>query len=381
MKIINIVNSFIGKKGNIGLRTSYIISELNSQKIKNFSYSRGVVKYFEKNNKNMRIFGHIPRILNAFRIYINLWFNHRKYDIWFFEKFFFLSYKKSNCENKIAHVWETSPKIIKKLKNDGFKVVLDLPIAPTATAKGLIDIFGDKIILHPHEYNDKLERESFILADKIISPSIFVKYELEKIGVDTKKIIVIPFGTDVKNIESKIFSKNYEKDGIDFVFAGNINKRKGVDFLLEAWNDDVFRNDRLHLCGRLYPEVEQLIKKYNLKNIITPGFINTRKYFTKCDVYVFPSLLEGSSKSIYEAMSASLPCIVTPNSGSVIEDCKDGFIIDVANSNQIKDKMMFFKKNPNMIETMGKIAKENIYKYTWDNYSKNVIKLYREMNT
>lgn len=82
----------------------------------------------------------------------------------------------------------------------------DLPIA-----KGLIDIFGDKIILHPH---DKLERESFILADKIISPSIFVKYELEKIGVDTKKIIVIPFGTDVKNIESKIFSKNYEKDGI-----------------------------------------------------------------------------------------------------------------------------------------------------------------------
>ena len=40
--------------------------------------------------------------------------------------------------------------------------------------------------------------------------------------------------------------------------------------------------------------------KYNLKNIITPGFINTRKYFTKCDVYVFPSLLEGSSKSIYD---------------------------------------------------------------------------------
>ena len=142
MKIINIVNSFIGKKGNIGLRTSYIISELNSQKIKNFSYSRGVVKHFEKNNKNMRIFGQIPRILNAFRIYINLWFNHRKYDIWFFEKFFFLSYKKSNCENKIAHVWETSPKIIKKLKTDGFKVVLDLPIAPTATAKGLIGTKG-----------------------------------------------------------------------------------------------------------------------------------------------------------------------------------------------------------------------------------------------
>jgi len=46
MDIVNVINSFIGKKGNIGLRTSYVITELNQQKINNFSYSRGVVQKF-----------------------------------------------------------------------------------------------------------------------------------------------------------------------------------------------------------------------------------------------------------------------------------------------------------------------------------------------
>ena len=72
MFILNLVNSFIGKTGNIGMRTSHLITHLNHQKIANFSYSRGVVQSFSAGNKNMGIFGHIPRLLNAYRIYVNL---------------------------------------------------------------------------------------------------------------------------------------------------------------------------------------------------------------------------------------------------------------------------------------------------------------------
>lgn len=79
-------------------------------------------------------------------------------------------------------------------------------------------------------------------------------------------------------------------------------------------------------------------------------------------------------------MNASLPCIVTPNSGSIIENGKSGFIINVANPNEIKDRMLFFKENPNNIEIMGKKAKENVSQYTWENYAKNVINVYCEIN-
>ena len=380
MKVINIVNSFIGKKGNIGLRTSYIIDELNTQNIGNVSYSRGVVAKHKLNNKNMGFLGHIPRILNAYRIYFNLWFNHRKYDIWLFEKWFSISFKDMKSNKKIAHIWENSPKIIKNLKDKGYIILLDIPIAPSCTGKNLVDSFPDSIELHYHKYNDELERESYKLVDYIISPSIFVKDEIVKLGIDQNKVFIVPFGVELKDGYKKEFSKNYKKEGIDFCFAGTINKRKGIGFLLEAWNDNIFKNDRLHLCGRLYPEIEELIKKYNFINVITPGFVDTKEYFKKCDVYIFPSLLEGSSKSIYEAMNMSMPCIATPNSGSVIENNTDGIIIDVASVKQIKSVMVKFKTNSELVKTMGKNAYKNVQNYSWKNYAENIINIYKKVS-
>jgi glycosyltransferase involved in cell wall biosynthesis len=379
MFILNIVNSYVGKSGNIGMRTSHLINSLNHQQIDNFSLSRGVIKSFSANNKNMGIFGYIPRLLNAYRIYVNLNFNHRKYDIYLFEFFFKISFKNVNYDKKIAHLWEISPIIIRYLKKNDWIVILDVPIAPTETSRNLVSKFKDKIVLHPHQYISDFEIESYKLADYVIAPSSFVKDEITKLNIDSKKIFIVPFGSNIRNSNLKYFNKNYQNDGIDFCFAGTINKRKGIEFLLEAWNNKIFENDRLHLCGRLYPEIKEILKKYNFSNIVTPGFIDTDEYFKKCDIYIFPSLIEGSSKSIYEAMNSSLPCIVTHNSGSVISDREDGFLVDIANAEDIKDRMLEFKNDNSLIKKMGHSAFQNSRKYSWDKYAENVVKIYKNL--
>lgn len=369
MYIKNIVNSFIGKVGNIGLRTSYVIKELNHREIANSSYSRD----------SMGVFGHIPRILNAIRIYINIWFNHRIYDIWLFEKFFFMFDKEVNEPQKVVHIWENSPKIIQSMKNKGYITVLDIPIAPTYTSKNLVENYPKSVELHPHIINAKMEKKSYELADYLIAPSVFVRDEVKNLGICEDKIFVVPFGIDLTNGYEKLFNKDYKISGIDFCFAGTINKRKGIEFLLEAWDDERFKDDRLHLCGRMFPQIESLLKKYNFSNIITPGFVDTKEYFKKCDVYVFPSLLEGSSKSIYEAMNMSLPCIVTPNSGSVIRDGVDGRIIKIADSQDIKNKMLEFKNDTTLIENMGKNGYRNVQQYSWETYANNIINIYKKV--
>ncbi len=45
------------------------------------------------------------------------------------------------------------------------------------------------------------------------------------------------------------------------------------------------------------------------------------------DVFVFPSLFEGSAVVTYEALACGLPCIVTPRPGSVVRDGVEGLIV------------------------------------------------------
>ncbi len=47
------------------------------------------------------------------------------------------------------------------------------------------------------------------------------------------------------------------------------------------------------------------------------------------DVFLLPSLCEGSATVIYEALAAGLPVITTPNSGSVVRDGIDGFVVPI----------------------------------------------------
>ena len=110
MNIFNVVNSFIGRKGNIGFRTSKIFDFLNQQNINHYSFSRGLapsVSVLSKKHLHMGIFGHVPRILNAYRIYWHTNFNHRFFDIKLFNFFFLKSLKSFSLEGScLFHLWE-----------------------------------------------------------------------------------------------------------------------------------------------------------------------------------------------------------------------------------------------------------------------------------
>jgi len=377
--VINIVNSIISKPGNIGVRTGKIIEELNHKNIKNISFSRGC-KEIMPSNKNMSLFGNIARLLNAYRIYVNPRYNHRIIDIWLFDIFVSVFSPKIIEENTIVHLWEFSPKIIRNFKEKGCFVLLDVPIAPSSTTKTLKQDYANTGLQY-HEKNDCFEKQSFELADHIVVPSIFVKKELIKSGVLTDKITINYFGSNHSELTKidDFSNKNSKKAGIDFCFAGIINSRKGVETLLAAWDTHDFKVDRLHLCGRLTPQISKLLLEYSFDNIVLPGFINTHDYFKKCDVYVFPSLLEGSSKSIYEAMQSGLPVITTFNSGSIVRDEKDGYIINICNEEQLRNKMLILKHDDEIRMNMSKSAYEYSKSFTWSSYAKETIKLYEDL--
>ena len=66
----------------------------------------------------------------------------------------------------------------------------------------------------------------------------------------------------------------------------------------------------------------------------------------EADVFVFPSLFEGSAVVTYEALASGLPCVVTAEAGSVVRDGVEGFVVGARDVATLAARM----------ETLGAIA-------------------------
>ena len=359
------------------MRTGHILQELDDRGSAFACICRGSQKAFRHGRIiGMGRLGHVPRLLNAIRIYIWSSFNHRIYDIALFEWFATRFLKKQPKENvELAHVWDVCPTLIRNLKQRGATVLLDVPIAPASYCKRMNES-GSAAFLDYNAYVARLENESFKLADLIIAPSRFVADELQLAGIDEEKIRIVEFGVAMPALRENFPLK--EKENLDYCFVGNVNIRKGVAELLDVWSDEGFAQDRLHLCGRVFPEIKALLSSRHLPNVRTPGFMRPMDYLQGCDVFVLPSWFEGSAKAVFEAMACGLPVITTRSSGSIVRDGIDGFVIEAGDRKTLLEKMQWMKQNPDRRREMGLAARNHVAQYSWNRYAQRIVSIYDE---
>lgn len=320
--------------------------------------------------------GHVPRLLNAVRIYLAPKYNHRIADIRLFEWFASRHLPPpADGQVRVAHVWDSCPRLIARLRERGCRVVLDVPIAPLSYGARLRDE-GRADFLEADPRLLDLELQALRAADHILAPSGFVADELRRVGVAPDKVTVVEFGVQQSDADLPV---RPDKPEIDFCFVGNVSRRKGVRELLTAWDDERFASDRLHLCGRVFPDVGDLIDRADRRRLLTPGFVRPFDYLQNCDVFVLPSWLEGSAKAVYEAMACGLPAIVTRSTGSVVRDGVDGFVIEAGDVAGLRDRMLWFKAHPERIRTMGAAARARVQEFTWLRYAQRVRAVYADM--
>lgn len=214
-------------------------------------------------------------------------------------------------------------------------------------------------------------------ADFIKIPSDFVEKTFIECGVPKEKLIKIPFGVDLDKFETK---KKYENNKFRLVFVGSVGIRKGIPYLLKAWDELNLKNAELYVVGAILNDIRYVIKKYKQrKDIIFTGHTNPIPHLQKSDVFVFPSIEEGSALVTYEAMAVGLPSIVTFNTGSIVRDEKDGFVIPIRDVGALKEKILYFYENRDEIKKMGKNARKHVEKYSWENYEDRLFESLKEI--
>jgi glycosyltransferase involved in cell wall biosynthesis len=94
--------------------------------------------------------------------------------------------------------------------------------------------------------------------------------------------------------------------------------------------------------------------------------------FRAADVFVFPSLLEGSASVVLEAMASGLPVVVTPNAGAdAVREGIDGFVVPIRSPEAIAERLDRIGADDALRERMGRAARERAHEFTWAEFRRS----------
>lgn len=214
----------------------------------------------------------------------------------------------------------------------------------------------------------QLDRE-IELADHILVGSSFVRDTFISEGVPPGKLEVIPYGVDT-SLFSQGVSKTPGDDSFNIVFAGQLSQRKGLSYLLKAYEQIRDAKTTLTLVGQMQDDGSALKPwRHLFRHVPHVPHAQLAALFRQSDVFVFPTLVEGMPLTVIEAMACGLSVITTPNGpGDIVRDGVDGYLVPPREVNALAQRMLELRQTPALRKAMGLNAATRAGDYSWASY-------------
>jgi glycosyltransferase involved in cell wall biosynthesis len=228
-----------------------------------------------------------------------------------------------------------------------------------------------------------LERERFLeeydLATLVVVLSEKAAESFRAANFPDEKLFYLPRGVDVDRFKPGSAPDGRKRAPIfRAIFSGALIERKGIHHLLEAWHRLNLRDAELWLLGSVHEEAKPHLKKFGGSNVCVLGFKrDLENYLNQGSVYVFPSRLEGSAKTIYEAAACGLPMITTREAGDVVRDGVEGIIVQPGDVDAIAAAIEHLYRHPEIVTSMSAAARQRVVEnFTWNHYRTRLLGAY-----
>lgn len=216
----------------------------------------------------------------------------------------------------------------------------------------------------------ELDRE-LMLAHRMLSFSTFETQSFVEAGVDHARIIQIPPGVDVD-----LFRPRPRSDDGTFrvLFVGQITQRKGVSYLLEAFRLARIPRSELVLAGAPYGTTRPWAGTAAVRHAPAVAQSQLPAVYAAADVYVMPSIVEGSCLTALEAMASGLPVVVSENTGTpdVIDEGREGHVVPIRDAEAIAERLRELHADPDRRRQMGAAARQRAEGLSWERYGERV---------
>ena len=224
--------------------------------------------------------------------------------------------------------------------------------------------------------------------DRVIVFSHIQRELMARLGVREENIAVIPNGVDTLKYSpgSSNVKAEFKADRL-FVYQGRIAPEKNVEALLRAWKQaEMEPGSKLLIVGN-GPLKASLEPFYGSEyGIIWLGFIANEDRRVEIlrggDVFILPSVVEGLSLSLLEAMSCGLACLATDvgADGEVLGKGA-GIILNTKTVRaQLRTLLPLFQDHPELTTLLGQKARQRVLeRYTLSNNITRLEELYTKV--
>jgi len=229
----------------------------------------------------------------------------------------------------------------------------------------------------PSEDFDTVRREFFsndvllTQSDSFICPSDAVRDDLIfSYGVEPGCAAVVPYG-----VRSLFLDQTPQPHRGRVLFVGTADLRKGIHYLAMAANKLAHRASGLEfrVAGNVSSSVssQPICRHLNFLGRVPRDRIHEE--FQTADVFVLPTLAEGSAGVTYEALAAGVPVITTKSAGSVVRDAIDGRIVPERDPDALADAIQEIIEDRALRNRMATAARERAQDFTWERYGERLL--------
>lgn len=213
------------------------------------------------------------------------------------------------------------------------------------------------------------ERDEWNAADLIVCGSPFVRDTLAA-EAPTPRCVVVPYGVDAG---AGAPARETRAGGLRVLTAGIVGLRKGSPYVQAAAR--ALRGTaefRMVGAAPLKPRALASLRR-DLDLVGAVPRPEMARHYAWADLFLLPSLCEGSATACYEALASGLPVIATHNAGSVVRDGIDGFVVPLRDVDAIVERITLLAADRARLREMSARARERGLEFDLARYGQRLL--------
>ncbi|MEP7100165.1 MAG: glycosyltransferase family 4 protein [Burkholderiales bacterium] len=227
------------------------------------------------------------------------------------------------------------------------------------------------------------EEAEYAMADLITVPSTFVRDTFIARGLAPEKVKILSYGVDLDRFHPSGAPRD---DGFDLLFVGGFNLRKGVPYLLSAFQALQHSRKTLTIAG--VPERAAVDRMRELclltDDVKLLGHVpqpELKALMSRSHALVLPSLEEGLAMVMAQALACGCPVVASRNTGAedLFTDRVEGFIVEPGDAKGLTGRLQALADDTALQQRMRAAAVLRVRAIGgWASYGENAMQLYEQ---